>query len=74
MAFGTHERRWITREEIAEIYDSLAKRALQTQPKLGESRMRHIDKSIIEAEKHKKRAADIRATELLSRPIGDRVA
>lgn len=67
-------RKWVSREEIAEIYDSMAKQALTSEPKLGESRMRHVDKSILKAEKLKRRAEDVRATERLSNPVGSRVA
>lgn len=67
-------RRWITRDEIADIYDSMADRVQAVEPKLGESTHRTADKNLVKANKLRARAADVRATERLSNPLGDRVA
>lgn len=67
-------RKWITRDEIADIYDSMADNTLIVEPKLGESIHRTADKNLAKANKLRARAADVRATERLSNPLGDRVA
>lgn len=51
-------RRWITREEIAEIHEAVA----------------HMDLFDEKADTHMQAADTIRATELLSNPIGARTA
>lgn len=56
-------RKWVTREEIAEIYDSMTKKA-----------ERGGIKTLHKADKFRKQAEDIRATERLSKPLGWRVA
>lgn len=67
-------RKWVSREDIAEIYDSLACKVEKTEPKLGESIYRTADKNLARANQLRARAATLRATERLSRPLGDRVA
>lgn len=59
------ERRWISREEIAEIYDERAKRAALIGGPGGNTD---------EAHRLWRRAEQIRATERLSKPVGSRVA
>ena len=58
------ERTWISREEIAEIHESIADNSL-AYPMTG-SDMYH-------AKQHQKAAADIRATDKLNKPVGSRV-
>lgn len=71
MSWGyAHEN--VTREDRAEIYDVLAKKAFGTGVYATDEER---DKAINESGKWAKVAADIRATErLFTRSVGDRVA
>lgn len=64
-------RRWISREEIAEIYDAIAlKKAIS----MGECGLNNIQKITLAAQscEAQQRAEDLRATERLGNPVGSR--
>jgi spore germination protein GerM len=74
---ASQSRRWITREEIAEIHEARADR-LQTAGKellrAGQTPTSEGLTLINEGAKIRRQARDTRAAELLSNPIGARTA
>lgn len=69
------ERRWITREEIAEIYEARADKALDKALNGGEpDDVTHVVRFLAEEGSLRATADDIRATERLSSPLGNRAA
>lgn len=65
-------RRWITREEIAEIYDSLAAHSFAKM--VGDEEPADFEKARTDLSAYNLKADQVRATELLSRPVGWRTA
>lgn len=68
-------RKWITRDEIADIYDSMADKALDVAANGGSSLdVSHVVENLAKTDRLRARAADVRATERLSNSLGNRVA